>query len=125
MIWSAYAMELDGDTGREGHVLVCAEADVDAPRSPVVANLLLDRSGSMKGAPLAAAIEAAQQLIEQAGPEDFLGLLVFDAVAEQRVPVTAMNEKGKRQMVQALSEIVTGRGTALYQAIDAGAKALT
>lgn len=118
-------MELEGDTGREGHLLVTVEADEDAQRGPVVANLVLDRSGSMKGAPLAAAIEAAQQLIDQAGPEDFLGLLVFDAVAEQRVPVTAMNEKGKRQMIQALSEVVTGRGTALHQAVDLGAKALT
>lgn len=125
MKWSAYAMELEGDTGREGHVLVTAEADAEAPRSAVVANLVLDRSGSMKGAPLAAAIEAAQQLVDQAKPEDFLGLLVFDAVAEQRVALTAMNEKGKRQMAQALSEIVTGRGTALHQAVDLGAKALT
>lgn len=125
MKWSAFGMELEGDTGREGHLLITAEADADAPRSAVVANLVLDRSGSMKGAPLAAAIEAAQQLVDQAKPEDFLGLVVFDAVAEQRVALTAMNEKGKRQMVQALSEIVTGRGTALHQAVDLGAKALT
>lgn len=124
MKWTAWGMETDGEAGREGHVLVCAEAEKDTGRSPVVLNLVLDRSGSMKGAPLAAAIEAAQQLVDQAGPEDFLGLLVFDAVAEQRVPMMPMTAKGKRQMVQALSEIVPGKGTALYQAVDMGAAAL-
>jgi Ca-activated chloride channel family protein len=125
MNWTAWALETDGESGREGHVLVCAEAEADGTRTPVVVNLLLDRSGSMKGAPMAAAVEAAQQLVEESGPEDFLGLVVFDAVAEQRVPVTAMNDRGKRQMNQALSEIMTGRGTALHQAVDLGARALS
>lgn len=125
MNWTAWALETDGESGREGHILVRAEAEADGTRTPVVVNLLLDRSGSMKGAPMAAAVEAAQQLVEQSGPEDFLGLVVFDAVAEQRVPVTAMNERGKRQMVQALTEIITGRGTALHQAVDLGTKALS
>jgi Ca-activated chloride channel family protein len=125
MKWTALGMELEGDTGLEAHLLVCAEADAGAERTPMVVNLLLDRSGSMKGAPLAAAVEAAQQLVERAGPNDFIGLLVFDAIPEQRVPLVAMNERGKQQMVQALAEIATGRGTALHQALDAGAKALT
>ena len=92
MNWTAWGLETAGETEREGHNLVRAEAESDGGRTPVVVNLLLDRSGSMKGAPMAAAVEAAQQLVDQSGPEDFLGLVVFDAVAEQRVPVTAMNE---------------------------------
>jgi len=124
MKWTAWGMETEGESGREGHVLLCAEAEKDVARAPVVLNLLLDRSGSMKGAPLAAAIEAAQQLVDQAGPEDFLGLIVFDAVAEQRVPMMPMNAKGKRQMAQALEEVVAGKGTALHQAVDMGAAAL-
>ncbi|HLL53480.1 MAG TPA: VWA domain-containing protein [Myxococcaceae bacterium] len=124
MKWTAWGMETNGEAGREGHLLLIAEAEKEATRAPVVVNLLIDRSGSMKGAPLAAAIEAAQQLVDQAGPEDFLGLLVFDAVAEQRVPMMPMAPKGKRQMMQALSEIVPGKGTALHQAVDMGAQAL-
>lgn len=125
MKWSAWGLEVSGEEGREGHMLVCARADESADHTPVVVNLALDRSGSMKGAPLAAAIETAQQLVERAGPEDFLGLVVFDAIAEQRVPLMPMNARGKRMMEQALSEIVAGKGTALHQAVDLGARALT
>jgi len=124
MKWTAWGIETEGESGREGHLLLCAEAEKNAGRAPVVLNLLLDRSGSMKGAPLAAAIEAAQQLVDQAGPEDFIGLIVFDAVAEQRVPVLPMNAKGKRQMAAALEQVVAGKGTALHQAVDMGAAAL-
>jgi Ca-activated chloride channel family protein len=124
MKWTAKAVELEGSAGREGHVLVAAEPEGDEPRSPVMVNLLLDRSGSMKGAPLAAAVEAAHELLDQAGPEDFLGLLVFDGVAEQRVPLCPMDERGKRRMADALAEVKPGRGTALHQAVELGARAL-
>ncbi len=124
MKWTAKAVELEGSAGREGHLLVSAESEGDEPRSPVVINLLIDRSGSMKGAPLAAAVEAAHELLEQAGPDDFLGLLVFDGVAEQRVPLCPMDERGKRRMSEALAEVRPGRGTALHQAVEHGARAL-
>src|SRR5256885_2167979 len=124
MNWTAYGLEVEGATGREGHLLVSAEATGDAPRAPVMVNLLLDRSGSMKGAPLAAAVEAAQQFVELATAQDFIGLLVFDGVAEQRVPVCAMDAKGKRAMLDALAEVEPGRGTALHQAVELGARAV-
>jgi Ca-activated chloride channel homolog len=124
MNWSAWGVEVGEGEGREVHVLVSAEASGEEVRAPVMVNLLLDRSGSMKGAPLAAAIEAAQQFVELARPDDFLGLLLFDGVAEQRVGVMAMDAKGKRAMTDALADVRTGRGTALHQAVELGARAL-
>lgn len=131
MNWSAWAVELVEPSARTVHVLVSAEEQLSAndggplsPRAPVMVNLVLDRSGSMKGAPLGAAVEAAQQFVELSTPDDFLGLLVFDGIAEQRVPLTLMDAKGKAQMAHALSNIDTGRGTALYQAVEQGARAL-
>ncbi|MGQ0507459.1 MAG: VWA domain-containing protein [Myxococcaceae bacterium] len=123
MKWTATATELDRQGTTEGHIVVSAEPEADEPRSRVMANLLLDRSGSMKGAPLAAALEAAHGLVEQAGPDDYLGLLLFDGVAEQRVPVCAMNTAGKRAMTEGLSHVRAGQGTALHQAVQLGAKA--
>ena len=124
MNWSAWGVESGQAEGREVHLLVGAEASGDEVRAPVLVNLLLDRSGSMKGAPLAAAVEAAQQFVELARADDFLGLLLFDGVAEQRVAVMAMDAKGKKAMADALAEVRTGRGTALHQAVELGARSL-
>lgn len=124
MHWSACGVEASKGEQREAHILVMAEASDDELRAPVMVNLLLDRSGSMKGAPLAAAVEAAQQFVELARADDYLGLVLFDGVAEQRVPVMAMDVRGKRAMADALQGVQTGRGTALHQAIALAAKGL-
>jgi Ca-activated chloride channel family protein len=124
MDWKAFGVESSKGAEREAHVLVIAEASEAEVRAPVMVNLVLDRSGSMKGAPLSAAVEAASQFVELARPDDYLGLVLFDGVAEQRVTVMAMDAKGKRAMTEALQGIQTGRGTALYQAVDLAAKGL-
>jgi Ca-activated chloride channel family protein len=124
MNWSACVVELETDAGREGHILLSVEPPADAPRRPLVINLLLDRSGSMRGAPLSAAVEAALQLVDQADADDFLGLLAFDQVAEQRVPLIPMDARGKARMRDAFGSLEAGHGTALHQAIEAGAAAL-
>jgi Ca-activated chloride channel family protein len=124
MNWTAWAVENNKHEQREALLLVSAEAADDEPRAPVMVNLVLDRSGSMKGAPLSAAVEAAQQFVELARTDDFLGLVLFDGVAEQRVPMSIMDARGKRAMVEALHGIHTGRGTALHQAIEMGLRGL-
>ena len=124
MNWTAWGVEVGEGDGREVQLLVNAEASGEEVRAPVMVNLLLDRSGSMKGAPLAAAVEAAQQFVELSRADDFLGLLLFDGVAEQRVAVMAMDAKGKRAMSDALADVRTGRGTALHQAVELGARSL-
>lgn len=124
MLWTAWGVEGKSDEGCEVHVLVSAEVSNEEARAPVTVNLLLDRSGSMKGAPLAAAVEAVAQLVELATADDFLGLVLFDGVAEQRVPVSMMDAKGKRAMHEALANIQTGRGTAMHQAVMLGLRGL-
>ncbi len=124
MQWTAWSVETPRGDHKEAQVLITGEALAEEVRSPVMVNLVLDRSGSMKGAPLSAAIEAAQQLVELSQPEDFLGLVLFDGVAEQRVPLTMMDARGKRQMVEALQGIQTGRGTALHAALELALKGL-
>ncbi|MFZ5446209.1 MAG: vWA domain-containing protein [Myxococcota bacterium] len=124
MQWTAWSVETPRGDHREAHVLVTGEASADEARAPVMVNLVLDRSGSMKGAPLSAAVEAAQQLVELSQPEDFLGLVLFDGLAEQRVPLTMMDARGKRQMVEALQGIQTGKGTALHGALELALKGI-
>jgi Ca-activated chloride channel family protein len=120
----AWAMERDSEQGRDVHLLVTLEADADAPRAPVAVNLLIDRSASMRGAPLVAAVEAAQALVAQAGPRDYIGLLAFDGVPEQILPVRAMEPTAKAELSERLSELETGSGTALYEAVELGSEAL-
>lgn len=117
MNWLAWAVERDRQGTREGLVLVSAEPPAGSGRAAVVLNLVLDRSGSMRGAPLAAAIEAGQQVVEDSTAEDFLGLCLFDAAVEQTVPLIAMDARGKQRMHAALSEVKSGSGTALHAAV--------
>jgi Ca-activated chloride channel family protein len=124
MQWTAWSVETARGDQKEAHLLITGEASAEETRSPVMVNLVLDRSGSMKGAPLSAAVEAAQQLVELAHPEDFLGLVLFDGVAEQRVPLTLMDARGRRQLTEALHGIQTGRGTALHAALELAHKGL-
>ena len=121
MNWLAWAVEREKSGAREGLILVAAQPPAESIRAPVVLNLVLDRSGSMRGAPLAAAIEAAQQVVEDATPEDFLGLCVFDASVEQIVPLRAMDPEGKAKFHAALSGVKSGHGTALHAAVKLAA----
>lgn len=120
MEWTAWAVPATTAEQVEVSVLVSGEVAAGEARAPVMVNLLLDRSGSMKGAPLSAAVEAVQQLVDLARPDDFLGLVLFDGVVEQRVPLMAMDARGKRLMAEALQGTQTGRGTALHQAVELG-----
>lgn len=117
MNWMAWAVEREREGAREGLLLLSADPPKETERTPVMLNLVLDRSGSMKGAPLAAAVEAAQQLVETATADDFLGLCLFDGTPDQTVPLVPMDSSGKRRMREALSHISPGRGTALHGAI--------
>ncbi|WP_043435750.1 vWA domain-containing protein [Cystobacter fuscus] len=121
---TAWAVERDGGKGRDVHLLVTVEAEADAPRAPVAVNLVLDRSASMRGAPMAAAVEAALLLVERAGPKDYLGLLAFDGVPEQLAPLRIMDSEARAQLVERLSALKTGQGTALHEAVDSGAAAI-
>lgn len=120
MEWRAWGVERGAGASREALVLVTAGVESTAPRGPVLLNLVLDRSGSMKGAPLSAAVEAAAQLVDLATDDDFVGLVLFDGLAEQRVPVSRMDARGKRTLTDALRDVQVGRGTALHQALTLG-----
>ncbi|NOJ81010.1 VWA domain-containing protein [Myxococcus xanthus] len=115
---TAWAVERDAEHGREVLLLVTLEADADAPRAPVAINLALDRSASMRGVPLLAAVQAAQALVERASPRDYLGLLTFDAEPEQVLPMRAMDPNARAQLLKVLARLESGEGTALHEAVE-------
>jgi Ca-activated chloride channel homolog len=57
-----------------------------ATRRPLNLSLAIDRSGSMGGTPLRYAIKAAQQLVDQLTPEDYLSVVIYDDDAELILP---------------------------------------
>ncbi|WP_163994065.1 vWA domain-containing protein [Pyxidicoccus caerfyrddinensis] len=120
---TAWAVERDAEHGREVLLLVTLEADAEAPRTPVAINLALDRSASMRGVPLLAAVQAAQTLVDRASPRDYLGLLTFDAEPEQVLPMRAMEPNAKAAFLKVLSRLESGEGTALHEAVERAAEA--
>lgn len=59
-------------------LLVTATGEVPARRAPINVALVLDRSGSMTGPPLAAAKQAAARFVGFLGPDDRLSVVIFD-----------------------------------------------
>jgi uncharacterized protein YegL len=75
--------------------------------------LVVDRSGSMQGAPLQQAIAGAQLFVEQLRPGDRAAVVAFD----DRVSVAARMTDNRLTLHNALGSIVAGGNTALYDAI--------
>ena len=53
-------------------------ADIRSDRAPINVGLVLDRSGSMSGKPLANSRKACQYVTDQMGQDDLLSMVVFD-----------------------------------------------
>lgn len=75
--------------------------------------LVLDRSGSMSGGPLAAAQDSVARLIRQLAPHDCFGLVTFDDQAEVVIPPMLMADHSMEQLQRAISGIRPGGNTDL------------
>ena len=77
--------------GRENEVEILLELTApDAPtseRQPLDVVAVIDRSGSMSGDPLQSVLRAVAQLLRLAGPNDRIGVVVFDDEVESIVPL--------------------------------------
>jgi Ca-activated chloride channel family protein len=77
--------------GRENEVEVLLELTApDAPtteRQPLDVVAVIDRSGSMSGDPLQSVLRAVAQLLRLAGPNDRIGVVVFDTNVQTIVPL--------------------------------------
>lgn len=81
--------------------------------------LVIDRSGSMEGAPLMAVKEACRQFIDLLTPNDFLSIVVFDTTVD-----TLMNPQpvtDREAIKRGLDQIQAGNTTNLYGAVQMGA----
>jgi tight adherence protein B len=90
------------------------------PSRPLHLIFAVDTSGSMRGAPIAAAIQAGDRLLDAAGRRDEVGLVAFSSQARLVAPLTGRVARVR----EALNGLQTSQGTALYDGIGQAVTAL-
>ncbi len=73
--------------------------------------ICLDISGSMEGAPLAAAKESILKLIDRLDKKDTFGMVIFDDTAKVAVPTKPLVDHDIAQVKKAIRKIQTGGST--------------
>jgi Ca-activated chloride channel family protein len=89
-------------------------------RTPLNLAIVLDRSGSMSGAKIENAREAAMQIVDQLEPEDHLALVAYSDKADVLIPSRPV--ENKEDIKRKIAGIRTGGSTALYDGVNAGAE---
>ncbi len=75
-------------------ILLRFRADIpEAPRRNLNLSLVIDRSGSMAGAPLHHALKAAESVVDQLEPNDTLSVVVYDDAVDVPVPPQSVTDK--------------------------------
>jgi Ca-activated chloride channel family protein len=88
-------------------------------RTPLNLAVVLDRSGSMTGAKIEKARQAAMGLVDQLAPGDVFSLLAYSDHAEVLVPAQELEDK--EAVKSRISRIRPGGSTALHAGVELGA----
>ena len=106
--------------------------DLTAPANPKHASrpgqavqVVLDRSGSMNGAPLDAAKGSLLKLIDRLAPQDSFGLVAFDDTALVIAPTRTMADHHMPSLRKAIREMGTGGSTDISAGYLMGLRELT
>jgi len=106
--------------------------DLTAPANPKhqsrpgqAVQVVLDRSGSMQGAPLDAAKGSLLKLIERLAPQDSFGLVAFDDNALVIAPTRTMADHHMPSLRKAIREMQTGGSTDISAGYLMGLRELT
>ena len=76
-------------------------------------SLVVDASGSMAGAPLQFAVDAAQRVVRQLSSEDRLSVVSFDESVTDHIACEPMTDVGRERALKALEGIRVGGSTNL------------
>jgi Ca-activated chloride channel family protein len=81
-------------TSLQTNLLLRFRADIpESPRRNLNLSLVIDRSGSMAGAPLHHALKAAESVVDQLEPDDTLSVVVYDDGVDTVVPPQPVSDK--------------------------------
>jgi Ca-activated chloride channel family protein len=89
-------------------------------RLPVNVAIVLDRSGSMRGAKLQRAKEAAIAAIARLDAKDIISVVAYDDAIQVLVPATRVSDKAR--IYAAIHALSPGNTTALFAGVSRGAK---
>jgi Ca-activated chloride channel homolog len=89
------------------NILLRFRADIpESPRRNLNLSLVIDRSGSMAGAPLHHALKAAESVVDQLEPEDTLSVVVYDDAVDTPIPPQPVVDKAA--LKSAISRVRAG-----------------
>jgi Ca-activated chloride channel homolog len=91
-------------------------------RTPLNLAVVLDRSGSMAGAKIEKARQAAMELVDRLTPDDIFSLIVYDDTVQVLVPAQRVGDR--RDLKARIARIKPGGSTALYAGVQAGGEQL-
>lgn len=107
--------------GDAGYFVALIDADATAAALPRSISLVIDRSGSMGGAKIAQARDAARAMLDHLRPDDTFAIHTFDdglaSLAKTALPATDANIARAREFIK---EIADGGSTDLDRGIRAG-----
>jgi Ca-activated chloride channel family protein len=104
-------------------VEVEARKSDDARRAPMNLAIVLDRSGSMEGAKLEKARQAAAMAVDKLGDDDIFSLVTYDEQTDLLIPPERVGGRDHREELKArIHRIQAGGSTALHAGVVLGAK---
>lgn len=104
-------------------VEVEARKSDDARRAPMNLSIVLDRSGSMEGAKLEKARQAAAMAVDKLGDDDIFSLVTYDSETDLLIPPERVGGRDHREDLKArIHRIQPGGSTALHAGVTLGAK---
>ena len=106
--------------------LQAPSAPVDAARAPLELVAVLDRSGSMRGQKMTLMKQTLNLLVTRSGlqAQDKLGIVVFDDKVQIALPLTSMDEAGRRAAKLAIDAVCVGGTTNLSGGLMQGLQML-